>query len=68
MLVSKLAWKVIATLTDICNMIAILPMMIVAEVEIHILVEKEIVVTTLTEIKIGIIADQMTVTFLEIGI
>ena len=65
-MVSKLAWKVTATLTDISNTIAILPTMIVAEVEIHILVEKEIVVTT--EIKIGIIADQMTVTFLEIGI
>ena len=66
MLVSKLAWKVTATLTDISNMVEILPTMIVAEVEIHILVEKAIVVTT--EIKIGIIADQMTVTFLEIGI
>lgn len=65
-MVSKLAWKVTATLTDISNMFAILPTMIVAEVEIHILVEKEIVVTT--EIKIEIIADQMTVTFLEIGI
>ena len=65
-MVSKLAWKVTATLTDISNMFEILPTMIVAEVEIHILVEKEIVVTT--EIKIEIIADQMTVTFLEIGI